>query len=123
METQTERGGRAAPFMAQCEEMDVAFYDLWKDGGDVLDHSLSVRGSIAAMSEQGATGTVLIYMNDDANYIVALSYRYSVDEAKVTKEDGTLSAWGYCVGSFEYSADGQPAFCPQLEVVYWAPGE
>ena len=62
---------------------------------------------------------MIIHMHDDAKYPVALSYRYAVDEAKVTAEDGAISAWGYCVGAFEYTKDGQPAACPQIEVVYW----
>ena len=118
-ETQTERQRRAAPFIETCEELDKKLYAKLKDEKQASGSAVAVRGTIAGMSEQAATGTVIIHMNDSSKYPVALSYRYGADEAKMTEKSGDVSAWGYCVGMFSYTVDGKPASCPQIEVVYW----
>ena len=116
-ETPKEAKSRTASFRKACKKMSKSWYGKWKAGDDVLGAKLSVTGKVIGLSEQSDHGTLIIPMNGNSKYKVALLYRYAVDEEVIASGD-QLSVWGYCVGSFEYTVDGETASAPLIEVVY-----
>ncbi|OQA12994.1 MAG: hypothetical protein BWY62_01458 [Firmicutes bacterium ADurb.Bin356] len=94
-------------------------YDACMAEDNILGYSVHVWGFPLGMAEQAASGTVILGHFADDSYPVCLLYRYAVDEPKMTGDDW-VNAWGVVTGLFEYTdANGNPAICPQVEVVCW----
>ena len=119
VESETERKKRGEYFKPQCEDMDELMYDACMAEDNILGYSVHVWGFPLGMAEQAASGTVILGHFADDSYPVCLLYRYAVDEPKMTGDDW-VNAWGVVTGLFEYTdANGNPAICPQVEVVCW----
>jgi len=94
---------RVEAFAAGCKDMGLDRYDsVMTAGVNPPETKVHVWGSPLGLNEQNTSGTIIIAHMDDANYPIALSYRYGVDEPKVT-EASTMDAWGVVTGIFSYN--------------------
>lgn len=119
VESEADRKRRSEAFKPECEDMDELMYGVIMDGYDSMDYPVHVWGFPLGMAEQAASGTIVIGHFADGGYPVCLLYRYVVGERKMTGDDW-INAWGVVTGLFEYTdANGNPAICPQVEVIYW----
>lgn len=118
-ESAGNRTVRGEAFAADCQDMSPTLYDsVMAAGGDAPNTRVHVSGSPIGMSEQNASGTIILAHMDNANYPVALSYRYGIDEPKVAGAS-KIDAWGVVSGVFSYDEqDGFTSICPLVEVVY-----
>ncbi len=118
-ESAADRAVRGEEFAVDCQDMSPTLYaSIMAAGDDATNTQVHVWGSTVGMSEQKASGTIILAYMDDANYPVALSYRYGIDEPKITGAFG-IDAWGVVSGIFTYNEqDGFASICPLIEVVY-----
>lgn len=118
VESETDRKNRGETFILECEEMDEILYDNCMNEDNTFDNPVHVWGPTLGLSDQTASGNIIIGHFSDDSYPICLLYRYSVDEPKITGDD-FISAWGVVNGLFEYTdINGEKASCPQVEVVY-----
>ena len=119
VESEMEREKRGESFKLQCEDMDELMYDACMAEDNIFGYPVHIWGFPLGMAEQAASGTVVLGHFADDSYPVCLLYRYAVDEPKMIGDDW-VNAWGVVTGLFAYTdANGNPAICPQVEVVCW----
>ncbi len=118
-ESAANRTARGEAFAVDCQDMSPTLYDsVMAAGNNPPGTRVHVWGSPLGLSEQTASGTIIIAHKDDTDYPIALSYRYGVNESKVTGASA-IEAWGVVTGIFVYDEqDGFESICPLIEVVY-----
>jgi hypothetical protein len=118
-ESAANRTARGEAFAVDCQDMSPTLYDsVMAAGNNPPGTRVHVWGSPLGLSEQTASGTIIIAHKDDTDYPIALSYRYGVNESKVT-EASVIEAWGVVTGIFAYDEqDGFESICPLIEIVY-----
>lgn len=119
IESADARQARGAAFILECADMDTLLYDACMAEDNTFGYPIAVWGFPIAMSEQTSTGSIIIGHMGEGSYPVCLEYRYAVDETRMTGEDW-INAWGVVTGLYQYEdADGNPVYCPEVEVIYW----
>ena len=118
-ESAAERQKRGNAFIPKCINMDADLYEACLAEHNTFDTPVAVWGFVLGMSDQNATGTVILGHMGEDSYPICISYRYGKEEPKMQNGDW-INAWGIVVGNYEYTdSNGKNVTCPKVEVIIW----
>lgn len=111
-----DRLARGMDFYKTCIVLDIPTYYQTLSGSEPYGKSVYVWGRVLGIGSQEAAGTAIIAYENQADFPLAITYRYGVDEPKIN-ENSTVYVWGVLTGLFSYTDDGQDSLCPEVEAI------